>query len=102
MEKRPKTVKIRRKTWTVEWVTIPNEPVGKGKKRELVQVLGLCDDPKEKERLISINKNQSKKEMLSTYIHEFYHSINPRMSEQRIEELARDLGRFLWRIGVRP
>jgi hypothetical protein len=48
-----------------------------------------------------IGRNLREKVGLETAIHEALHACDWRQSEQKVMETARDISRFLWRLGYR-
>lgn len=64
-------------------------------------VIGLCDDPCEKDPQILIDKELKGKQMLQTIVHEFLHSYNWKWSERFVESLAINLGEVLYENGYR-
>lgn len=87
--------------WLVEFESIPPDYVGKGKRRKKIPILGLADSPKDKDRTITINPNQSKREICISCAHEFGHAYSPNVSEKETERRAHDLGAMLWKCGIR-
>ena len=63
---------------------------------------GLCENPKgEKKPQIRVSCEPFTKKELETLIHEALHACVFAKSEDVVEETARDLFRFLWRLGYR-
>lgn len=57
------------------------------------------DSPSTKKKMIRIAKVNSPLRQLEIEIHESLHACLWDISEEAIEETARDVSRFLWRIG---
>ena len=64
---------------------------------------GSCDDPatEGKEILIGAQHNKDPYEELDTIMHEATHACLWDLSEDAVDEIARSLSKFLWRIGYR-
>lgn len=48
-----------------------------------------------------VERDLSKRIGLETAIHESLHACDWRASEEKVEKVARDISRFLWRLGFR-
>ena len=64
-------------------------------------VRGLCDQYACNDRWIHIFDDLNTQAGLTTVIHEVVHGDHWRLSEDMVERLSKDLGRFLWRLGYR-
>lgn len=62
---------------------------------------GTCDHPTTKGKKIQIATKLSDKDTLETVIHEIYHASDPNLSEEAVNEMARDMASLLWRLGYR-
>mgnify|MGYP001615717316 CR=1 FL=1 len=90
---------IKNQKWLIKWQKLQEGYIiGKGKKREYVATLGLCDW---EDKTIYINPRQSEKEYLLTLLHEACHSLFRKSSEKTIARIEKELGDILWRAGCR-
>ena len=64
-------------------------------------VKGMCDQYDPNDRWIHIFDDLNTQHGLMTAIHEVLHSEDWKESEDRIEQISKDIGRFLWRLGYR-
>ena len=62
---------------------------------------GMCDQYACNERYLHIFTDLNTQKGLITTIHEVTHGDNWRLSEDMVDRLSKDLGRFLWRLGYR-
>lgn len=64
---------------------------------------GACDHPEvsDKELLFRTTLGEDPKNELETYIHECLHACHFDHSEDCVHEAARDISKFLWRLGYR-
>src|SRR5688500_381118 len=63
--------------------------------------IGLCNPPNKKGKKLYFDKTNKGLEELEIFIHEPYHVLQDRYEECAVEEEARDLAKFLWRLGYR-
>ena len=73
---------------------------GRRYKITVCELDGACDTFK-KERELLIMRDLSTLAGLITAIHEALHAEDWKEREDRIDQISKDLGRFLWRLGYR-
>lgn len=101
----PKKIKFfvfNKREYKIYWKKIPNV---KSKGKKPVKVFGITDiqekfDPEE-ELEMTINPEQSEREMLNTLIHEAVHCLKPKWIEPIVINFADHLADFLWECGLR-
>jgi hypothetical protein len=85
---------FRGKRYNIKYANIPDDPDQ--------EVHGICDSPVEPNKTIKINKNiDNPKKLLETEIHESIHAAFYDLDEAAVDEFAKDLSSFLWRLGYR-
>jgi len=63
---------------------------------------GATDIGKHPERTLLIRTDKvSERQLLGTAVHEALHACNWDASEKKVDRTAKDLSRFLWRLGYR-
>ena len=62
---------------------------------------GLCDDPKNTTPHLFICADLNTKKGFITAIHEALHACNYSTKEGKVEQTAKDIAGFLWRLGYR-
>jgi hypothetical protein len=62
---------------------------------------GLTDHPDTKGKMVTIDPNQTPKEMLATLIDEFFHCALWEIDNTVVDEISDDLAHALWRCGLR-
>jgi len=62
---------------------------------------GQCDNPKGGRPSLTICADLNTRRGLETAIHESIHACHFLKSEESVERTARDVARFLWRLGFR-
>lgn len=62
---------------------------------------GDCDPPTKKNKRIRIYKNVPPKKALEVTVHEALHACYWDLDEKAVDQAARDLSHFLWRMGYR-
>jgi hypothetical protein len=62
---------------------------------------GFCDPPKNKELELHIFANLRTRNGLITAIHESLHAENENWSEDCVDRMSKEIGKFLWRLGYR-
>lgn len=65
------------------------------------EVDGLCVQPASKRGEIILRTDLAPRVFLETAIHEAMHALNWAIPEAVVEERARELSRWLWRLGYR-
>jgi hypothetical protein len=81
-------LKIRGKVW--EFVRVP-----------MKETDGLCDAPTVPGKKIKVDSRLHGERELEVIIHEVLHAAHWDLSEEAVDEAARDLARALWRIGYK-
>jgi len=97
---------FRGKRWRIVWASIERiaHLAGEEAKRTgdpSTRTLGLCDAPNTKHKTIHMAEGQSPLCELDTAIHEGLHACMWDLDEEAVADSARDLARFLWRLGYR-
>lgn len=83
-------IKINKKNWQVRFVN---------SKQISRHSWGECDYPNVKYPKINIYKNQTKRNVVNTLIHEVLHAVRPELCEEAITETADILERALNKMG---
>lgn len=65
------------------------------------EVDGVTDNPKKGPPTLMICTKLSSQMGLETAIHEGLHACSFLQSEERVQQTAKDISRFLWRLGFR-
>ena len=63
--------------------------------------VGMCDQFDPQDRWLHIFTDLNTKKGIITTIHEALHAEDWKESEERIDQISEDIGRFLWRLGYR-
>lgn len=66
-----------------------------------VPIDGLCDAPDATDKQITVRAGLRDRRLLEVFIHEFLHAAFWHLSEECVEQTARELSEFLWRLGYR-
>ena len=83
-------VKVNGKVWHLEFTyALPKDADG------------ICDAPDEPSKRIRIRKSLTGEAELDTVIHELMHAAHWQLSEEAVNDTARDIARVLWRLGYR-
>lgn len=85
-------IKINKKNWQVRFVN---------SKQISRDSWGECDYPNVKYPKIYIYKNQTKRNVVNTLIHEVLHAVRPELCEEAITQTADVLERALNKMGYR-
>jgi len=88
-------VTIRRKRWLLRFVS------NLGRDAAGHRLWGDCDPPNKRGKTIRILRGLNPHDELDTLIHEALHAGSWDLSEDSVNELARDIARLLWRVGWR-
>lgn len=83
------TVTVRGKRWKLMFIPLRGDADG------------TCDPPDATGKAIRINSSLNDERRLEVIIHELLHAGHWYISEEAVEETARDIARALWRIGYR-
>jgi hypothetical protein len=90
-----KTATFRGKRYRIVW-KVPAKHKVKGE-----DILGICDPPSQKDKIICIMESGNDKENFDTHIHEVLHAAFWDIDESVIEQASIDITDFLWRCGYR-
>ena len=101
--KKIREIKLAKKNYQIDWEYIPDEVRynKRTKRKERTKVFGLCDNPKDKDRAITINIKQRPRDLINTCVHEVLHGIKWSKKESQVYLAADAITEFLWRIGLR-
>ncbi len=62
---------------------------------------GTCDTYSDTGRFLGVYADLDTQNGLVTVIHEALHAEDWKESEERVDQISKDIGRFLWRLGYR-
>lgn len=71
------------------------------KNEEGEELDGTCDPPSNKNPQIEIDPTLDDKAELETHVHEAMHAVFPDLNEDAVESGARDVFKYLWKLGYR-
>lgn len=63
---------------------------------------GCCDQPKGGRPALMITTDLNTKNGLISLIHECLHALAWSVDEDKVNQVSKDVGRLLWRLGYRP
>lgn len=100
--KRVRKTKLKGKKYLIKWQELEDATIiTKGGKQYKAKVYAVIDSPKEPERELIINPEQSEKDLLDTICHEAGHSFWWYSPEKKIKRFGKDLATLLWATGFR-
>ena len=88
----------------IKSITIRNKRYKFSLKKNLItnqKARGLTDPPETKGKMVTIDPNQTPKEMLETLIDEFFHCALWEIDNTIVDQISDDLAHALWRCGLR-
>jgi hypothetical protein len=74
---------------------------GKRYKIKTERLDGFCDSPRSSTLELHIFADMRKRNGLVTAVHEAIHATHPRLREDTVERMGKEIGEFLWQLGFR-